>query len=84
MNINFATPWSAISAEATSKFPGMDQENATKNVLFSRLRDNNWLPVRYLTFSGDSSMYTLLIDVPTCSNVSEIENDVLPFTSTAA
>lgn len=83
MNIIFSTPWSAIESECDTKFPTYNEEDATKNLLFARLRDSSWTPVRFLGFSGDASMYDVLVDVPGASSVDDVDQDVLPFTCAA-
>ncbi len=80
MNIIFSTPWSAIETECGVKFPTFDEENATKNLLFASFRDAGKTPVRFLGFSGNSSMYNLLVDVPSVTALDQIDTDVLPFT----
>lgn len=83
MHITFSTPWSAISAECGTKFPTYSHEDAAKQLLFSRLRDAGRTPVRYLQVSGNDTMYNLLLDVPSVTNVDQVDAEVLPFTCTA-
>jgi hypothetical protein len=83
MNIIFSTPWAAISAECGTKFPTYSHEDAAKQLLFSRLRDAGRTPVRYLQVSGNDTMYTLLLDVPTVTNIDQVDAEVLPYTCAA-
>jgi len=80
MNIIFSTPWADIESECDTKFPTFDEERATKSLLFSRFQVAARTPVRFLAFTGDASMYNLLVDVPTVTAIDQIDSDVLPFT----
>ena len=80
MNIVFSTPMAAVQDEIDEKYPTYDDERAVKSLLFSRFQGASATPVRYLEFTGDASMYNLLIDVPSVNAISEIDTEVLPFT----
>lgn len=80
MNIIFSTPWADIESECDTKYPTYDEERATKSLLFNRFQGAGRTPVRFLTFTGDASMYNLLVDVPTVSSLDQIDSEVLPFT----
>ena len=80
MNIIFSTPWAAVETECDDKYPTYDEERAVKSLLFSRFQGATRTPVRFLTFTGDASMYNLLVDVPTVSALDQIDAEVLPFT----
>ncbi len=80
MNIVFSTPLAAVQAEIDTNYPTYDTERAVKSVLFLRFQVATRTPVRFLTFSGDASMYNLLVDVPTVTAIDQIDGDVLPFT----
>jgi len=84
MNIIFSTPWSAIATECGAKFPTYTHLEATKQLLFARLRDAHRTPVRYLQVYGDDTMYHLLLDVPTVTDVEQVDAEVLPFTCAAS
>lgn len=83
MKIIFSTPWSAIESECDDKYPTYNEERATKSLLFNRFQGAGRLPVRFLTFTGDASMYNVLVDVPTVTSIDQIDSDVLPFTCAA-
>ena len=79
MHITFSTPWDAIASECGTKFPTYSNMEATKQLLFARLRGAGVTPVRYLESSGNDTLYTLLLDVPKVDNVDEIDVEMLPF-----
>lgn len=80
MQIVFSTSLADVQTEIDAKFPTFDDEKAVKSLLFSRFQAASQTPVRFLGFTGDSSMFDLLIDIPSVSAISEIDSDVLPFT----
>lgn len=80
-HFQFSVAQPDIQAEMDSKYPTYGTERQVKSLLFNRFQGCGCLPVRFLTCANAGDDWTLVIDIPSCSTVGEVENDVLPFST---
>jgi hypothetical protein len=83
-NFQFSVAQPDIQAEIDAKYPTYGTERQVKSLLFNRFQNCGCLPVRFLTCVNAGNDWTLVIDIPHCDAVEDIEDEVLPFSTQLA